>query len=37
MGIRPGGFGLLLTRSLVDEVIYNQSGNEVLVVKYLQT
>jgi DNA-binding response OmpR family regulator len=35
MGIRPGGFGLLLTRSLVDEVIYNEAGNEVLVIKYL--
>lgn len=37
MGIRPGGFGLLLTRSLVDEVIYNEAGNEVLVIKYLAT
>jgi DNA-binding response OmpR family regulator len=37
MGIRPGGFGLLLTRSLVDEVIYNEAGNEVLVIKYLGT
>jgi two-component system, OmpR family, response regulator len=37
MGIRPGGFGLLLTRSLVDEVIYNEAGNEVLVIKYLET
>jgi len=35
MGIRPGGFGLLLTRSLVDEVIYNEAGNEVLIIKYL--
>ena len=37
LGIRPGGFGLLLTRSLVDEVIYNEAGNEVLVIKYLGT
>jgi CheY-like chemotaxis protein/anti-sigma regulatory factor (Ser/Thr protein kinase) len=35
MGIRPGGFGILLTRSLVDELIYNETGNEVLIVKYL--
>ncbi|MBI2680073.1 MAG: response regulator [Candidatus Solibacter usitatus] len=37
LGIRPGGFGLLLTRSLVDEVIYNEAGNQVLVIKYLGT
>ena len=34
-GLRPGGFGLLLTRSLVDELIYGEKGNEVLMVKYL--
>jgi len=34
-GLRPGGFGLLLTRSLVDELIYNQKQNEVVFVKYL--
>jgi anti-sigma regulatory factor (Ser/Thr protein kinase) len=34
-GIRPGGFGILLARNLVDELIYNQKGNEVLLVKYL--
>jgi anti-sigma regulatory factor (Ser/Thr protein kinase) len=33
-GLRPGGFGVLLTRSLVDEVIYSEKGNEVLLVKY---
>jgi len=35
-GMRPGGFGILLTRSLVDELIYNQQQNEVMFVKYLQ-
>jgi CheY-like chemotaxis protein len=33
--LRPGGFGILLTRQLVDEVIYNESGNEVLLIKHL--
>ena len=36
-GFRPGGFGILLTRSLVDELIYNEKGNEVVLVKYLGT
>jgi anti-sigma regulatory factor (Ser/Thr protein kinase) len=34
-GIRAGGFGLLLTAKLVDEVHYNQYGNEVMLVKHL--
>jgi CheY-like chemotaxis protein len=34
-GLRPGGFGLAMTRSLVDEVIYNEARNEVLLIKYL--
>jgi DNA-binding NarL/FixJ family response regulator len=34
-GLRPGGFGLLLTRSLVDELIFGEKGNEVLLIKYL--
>ncbi len=34
LGIRPGGFGILLTRRLVDEVIYSEKGNEVLLIKY---
>ena len=33
-GLRPGGFGVLLSRSFVDEVIYSEKGNEVLLVKY---
>jgi CheY-like chemotaxis protein/anti-sigma regulatory factor (Ser/Thr protein kinase) len=34
-GLRPGGFGILLASSVVDELIYNQSQNEVVFVKYL--
>jgi anti-sigma regulatory factor (Ser/Thr protein kinase) len=34
-GMRPGGFGVLLAQQLVDELIYGQDGNEVLLVKYL--
>jgi CheY-like chemotaxis protein/anti-sigma regulatory factor (Ser/Thr protein kinase) len=34
-GIRPGGLGLLMTRSLVDELIYNEARNEVIFIKYL--
>jgi CheY-like chemotaxis protein len=35
IGMRPGGFGILMTRQLVDELIYNEAGNEVLLIKYL--
>jgi anti-sigma regulatory factor (Ser/Thr protein kinase)/ActR/RegA family two-component response regulator len=34
LGLRPGGFGILLVRHLVDEVVYNERGNEVLLIKY---
>jgi DNA-binding NarL/FixJ family response regulator len=34
-GLRPGGFGVLLAQQLVDDLIYNEKGNEVLLVKYL--
>jgi CheY-like chemotaxis protein/anti-sigma regulatory factor (Ser/Thr protein kinase) len=34
-GLRPGGFGLLLTRQIVDELLYNEAHNEVVFVKYL--
>ena len=36
-GMRPGGYGVLLARNLVDELIYGEKGNEVLLVKYLPT
>lgn len=35
-GLRPGGFGMLLVRQLVDEVMYSETGNEVLLIKHLQ-
>jgi CheY-like chemotaxis protein len=35
MGLRPGGFGILLARHMVDELIYNEAGNEALLIKYL--
>jgi len=35
-GQRPGGFGILMARSLADEVVYNKRGNEVMLVKYLR-
>jgi DNA-binding NarL/FixJ family response regulator len=35
-GQRPGGFGILLTSKLVDELLYNERGNAVLFVKYLR-
>jgi anti-sigma regulatory factor (Ser/Thr protein kinase) len=35
LGMRPGGFGVLLTQRLVDELVYNERGNEVMLIKYL--
>jgi len=35
LGLRPGGLGILLAQHLVDQVIYSQDGNEVLLIKYL--
>jgi CheY-like chemotaxis protein/anti-sigma regulatory factor (Ser/Thr protein kinase) len=34
-GLRPGGFGLVMIRSIADELVYNERRNEVLFVKYL--
>jgi DNA-binding response OmpR family regulator len=34
-GLRPGGFGILMVRAKVDELIYNEKQNEVMFVKYL--
>jgi len=34
-GMRPGGYGVLLASGTVDELIYNEIGNEVLLVKYV--
>jgi anti-sigma regulatory factor (Ser/Thr protein kinase)/CheY-like chemotaxis protein len=35
-GRRPGGFGIMLTRNMVDELLYNERGNAVMFVKYLE-
>jgi anti-sigma regulatory factor (Ser/Thr protein kinase) len=35
LGMRPGGFGILLVKQIADELIYNERGNEVVLVKYL--
>jgi CheY-like chemotaxis protein len=35
LGMRPGGFGILMSKKLVDDLIYNDKGNEVLLIKYL--
>lgn len=34
-GMRPGGFGILMARNLVDELIYNEQGNEAALILYL--
>ena len=34
-GLRPGGFGMLIVRQIVDELVYNERGNEVLLIKHL--
>jgi CheY-like chemotaxis protein/anti-sigma regulatory factor (Ser/Thr protein kinase) len=33
LGIRPGGFGLLILNNFADELIYNAKGNEVILIK----
>ena len=37
LGLRPGGWGILIASQLVDELIYNETGNEVLLIKYIET
>jgi anti-sigma regulatory factor (Ser/Thr protein kinase) len=34
-GMRPGGFGIMMVKQIADELMYNQHGNEVVMVKYL--
>jgi anti-sigma regulatory factor (Ser/Thr protein kinase)/ActR/RegA family two-component response regulator len=34
--MRPGGYGLLLASGTVDELIFNEIGNEVLLIKYVE-
>jgi anti-sigma regulatory factor (Ser/Thr protein kinase) len=35
LGMRPGGFGIMLVKQVADDLIYNEQGNEVVLVKYL--
>jgi anti-sigma regulatory factor (Ser/Thr protein kinase) len=35
MGLRPGGFGMLVTKQVVDEMFYNERGNQVVLIKRL--
>jgi len=37
LGLREGGFGILLSRNYMDEVEYNETGNEVTLTKYLKS
>jgi anti-sigma regulatory factor (Ser/Thr protein kinase) len=34
VGMRAGGYGLLLAKGTVDELIYNEIGNEAILIKY---
>jgi anti-sigma regulatory factor (Ser/Thr protein kinase)/DNA-binding NarL/FixJ family response regulator len=34
-GLRPSGFGMLIARRIADELVYNERGNEVLLIKHL--
>ena len=35
VGLRPGGFGMLIVSRVADEIAYNERGNEVILIKYL--
>jgi hypothetical protein len=34
-GLRPGGFGILMVKAKVDDLIYSEKQNEVVFIKYL--
>ena len=34
-GIRPGGLGVLIVKAIADDLVYNESQNEVVLVKYI--
>jgi CheY-like chemotaxis protein/anti-sigma regulatory factor (Ser/Thr protein kinase) len=36
LGMRPGGFGIAITQAIADEVVYNETQNEVVFIKYLK-
>jgi DNA-binding NarL/FixJ family response regulator len=35
MNLRPGGFGMLIARHVADELVYNEAGNEVILIKHI--
>jgi len=35
-GMRPGGYGILVASGIVDELIYSEIGNEVLLIKHME-
>lgn len=35
-GLRPGGFGIHLANEMLDSVVYNEHGNEVVLIKHLK-
>lgn len=35
-GLRPGGFGIQLANQMLDDLIYNEYGNEVVLIKHLR-
>jgi len=34
-GMRPGGYGVAIAQQFLDQVVYGQQGNEVVLIKYL--
>lgn len=34
-GMRPGGYGVVMAQQLLDQVVYGERGNEVVLLKYL--
>ena len=36
LGLRDGGFGMLIARGIMDEVRYNQTGNQVTLIKHFK-
>ena len=35
LGLRPGGFGIMLASQDIDELVYNEKHNELIFVKYI--
>ena len=37
LGLRQGGFGIMIAKGMVDKVEYNDAGNQVTLTKYFAT